>query len=1168
MNEMKRRINITILLSTLILNCFSQTDKIKMADVIPPSPHVRNFLKYGETPVSNYTGVPSIEIPIHTIQLKDITFPINISYNASGIKVEEEASRVGLGWVLNAGGMISVTMMGAHHDFAKWAYFNDGEVNKLNDITGVEYMTSHLITGPKNMQPFSLREMRMDETTLYKALSTNSYGRCGGVEVSPDIYNYNVGLYSGKFIFSHSGKIIKEKEDNVQIIPIISKDANGLDILKSWKAVTPDGTIYYFDTTEKTTFTDRPKAENYNSCYYLSKIESINGSIINLNYKKTNSYLGRLSKTQDNMLIGSYMMSNYAYYEVVCLDNITYSGGKVRFEYKYDREDYAPEPKLTAIYIDDESGLNKSKWTFEYGYFISNQVGIDYPTLSEINKRIPSLIYYNSSWNSSYYTDSWNKKRLQLKEFKHTNGVSIAESYSFKYNEANLPTKLSTSIDHWGYNNGALNYSLVPTIYQNISQNPSVVNVIQSGRGAIRKPNPNYNQSFLLQEIEYPTGGVTKLSFESNSYDGNNFENDPHKKDYMYDGYGGIQNSTLKHGIGLNNAPVDWVQTEPIKCPAEANSSWKAKMHIKVKITLDDSYNSRPNGMPKFEMSIVSKDGKKKPWSFIYEIPHIPSTINNSNRTYERSWEHIEADFDDYEIRAVGTLRTHIREAEITVQRIVATPQFIPKAEREEIGGGLRVARIENYDSSGEYISGKVYKYVKGNPTSRDLPSGETSGKLMFYPRYRKNWQTIGMDGLRGGGYSVGYSTVHVVDFNKNKEQIGRILYEYTNIPDLVLNYSWANNYYPYRESKDESPTGLGGYTHSENGTLLKETQMLLKKGVYQKQQEVQYDYSGLGGGPYIVWGILKQPTLDLPTEPRLGQGCYSSETTNIFMDLYGLNGYDYTNGKYPWGYLYPAIRPMQKSLRRKVDRLYEEGGIIETITDYTYNQKEQLIKESIKSNSTILKIIDYKYPPDITTNAVINKLTLANRINLPIETKETIGGQTSHVINDYSLFNNIPQLSVVKSNTGVNRTIESRITYHLYDKYGNPRQISKDGTANIVYIWSYKGQYPIAEIKNATYEQIENLLTKVRLERMLDALAPSVDDMKALDNLRNNSNLKAVHISSYTYKPSVGIISMTDPSSKTIFYDYDSFGRLKEIYFKENNIKKILEAYDYKYSN
>lgn len=43
--------------------CLAQTE-IKPADVIPPSPHVRNFLKYGETPVSNYTGTPRIDIPI------------------------------------------------------------------------------------------------------------------------------------------------------------------------------------------------------------------------------------------------------------------------------------------------------------------------------------------------------------------------------------------------------------------------------------------------------------------------------------------------------------------------------------------------------------------------------------------------------------------------------------------------------------------------------------------------------------------------------------------------------------------------------------------------------------------------------------------------------------------------------------------------------------------------------------------------------------------------------------------------------------------------------------------------------------------------------------------------------------------------------------------------
>src|SRR5688572_19994363 len=81
-------------------------------NIVPPSPEAAAFTKYGDVPVSFYTGVPQIEVPIYTITEGDIEVPITLSYHASGIRVDEEASWVGLGWTLNAGGVIARTVRG------------------------------------------------------------------------------------------------------------------------------------------------------------------------------------------------------------------------------------------------------------------------------------------------------------------------------------------------------------------------------------------------------------------------------------------------------------------------------------------------------------------------------------------------------------------------------------------------------------------------------------------------------------------------------------------------------------------------------------------------------------------------------------------------------------------------------------------------------------------------------------------------------------------------------------------------------------------------------------------------------------------------------------------------------------------------------------------------
>src|ERR1700745_404186 len=83
-----------------------------LAKVVPPSPTSQAFQKYGDIPVSAYTGIPDISIPLYTAKFRDISVPISLSYHASGIKVSEEASQVGLGWVLNAGGNITRNIVG------------------------------------------------------------------------------------------------------------------------------------------------------------------------------------------------------------------------------------------------------------------------------------------------------------------------------------------------------------------------------------------------------------------------------------------------------------------------------------------------------------------------------------------------------------------------------------------------------------------------------------------------------------------------------------------------------------------------------------------------------------------------------------------------------------------------------------------------------------------------------------------------------------------------------------------------------------------------------------------------------------------------------------------------------------------------------------------------
>src|ERR1700744_2800335 len=59
--------------------------------VIAPSPEAAELGKYGNVPVSLFTGTPAISIPVFELQGKRLSLPVTLTYNASGFKPEEIA---------------------------------------------------------------------------------------------------------------------------------------------------------------------------------------------------------------------------------------------------------------------------------------------------------------------------------------------------------------------------------------------------------------------------------------------------------------------------------------------------------------------------------------------------------------------------------------------------------------------------------------------------------------------------------------------------------------------------------------------------------------------------------------------------------------------------------------------------------------------------------------------------------------------------------------------------------------------------------------------------------------------------------------------------------------------------------------------------------------------
>jgi len=237
---MKRLYYIFILLSF----CFSQQLKAQPTatgndptlEILPPSPSAAALTKFIDFPVNYYTGTPQISIPIHTLAGKGISVSVSLGYHAGGVKVDEVASNVGLGWSLNAGGVINRTVRGFKDEDT------DGYINRGKDV------------------PYPI-----DVQTNFTEMTNFADGDWDG---QPDLFNFSFGGYSGKFVFQDDTSIMIIPHQDLDIdYDICSGCSSPLtNAIISFTVTTPDGTQYLFGTEEAVEYSSTTSTGSASIC--------------------------------------------------------------------------------------------------------------------------------------------------------------------------------------------------------------------------------------------------------------------------------------------------------------------------------------------------------------------------------------------------------------------------------------------------------------------------------------------------------------------------------------------------------------------------------------------------------------------------------------------------------------------------------------------------------------------------------------------------------------------------------------------------------------------------------------------------------------------------------------------------------------------------------------
>ena len=449
----------------------------QLPKIIPPSPTAQTFMRYGEIPVDYSTGVPNIDISIYTLEGNKLKVPISISYHASGIKVNDVASEVGLGWALNCGGLVSRSIVGLRDE----ATTGTRTYHSADDLLQAVNTKAHLGYDQ------SCECMKGITDIEYFLTQTFPYSE----DPASDRYFYKLpNGVTGNFTYDYTNV------NDVITLPYrpikIEKNMTGTG---SFKITDTDGTIYAFQSylasyiqgvsewfLKQMISADRTDTITFN---YILQAGSSSAQVNNFTYLGTVVSSDPNHEPNNPYSSVSQYPSQIPQFSTPVVASITSSKAIVSFTYQ-DRTDYSFLKRLSEITI--------------------------------ASRNAPTAILKKIKINPKYFGTTNEDKRLGLESLL----ISAAENtqpqqYSFIYESQMLPPyprKMSTPVyseDYWGYYNGINNISMLP---KEFISNP----YDQQYYGANRNADATgyFSKACMLKEIKYPSGGRTVFEFEPN----------------------------------------------------------------------------------------------------------------------------------------------------------------------------------------------------------------------------------------------------------------------------------------------------------------------------------------------------------------------------------------------------------------------------------------------------------------------------------------------------------------------------------------------------------------------------------------------------------------------------------------------------------------------------
>ncbi|TAF92337.1 MAG: hypothetical protein EAZ22_00530, partial [Cytophagales bacterium] len=471
------------------------------------SPNAASLGKFADIAVHYGNGLPQINIPIATVKEGELQLPIGLQYHHSGVKVEEMASWVGLGWSLNAGGVINRQVMGGPDESYGSNTSQKGQVpttTYFNTRTGYyadkgfRPFVPFLVCSPPSAATPINQSLRVGNEFLAAAL--------GIKDTEPDLFTFNVAGYTGKFYFDTLQQVHLLPQQDVQIEVDFDPLTKQFD---TWTLVTPEGIRYHFGEnntyeTSRTGAGSNPyplSVAELRASWLLTRVESADRQRnIYLSYTSEQTAFRSLAPEKFVAYVTPYegptspdqrinTTRNYGHR----LSQIRSSSTEVNFLANTLRQDVdasSTAKRLDAIQVKARNQAACLRYQLQYDYLLSTP-----PAQGEGD----ALISTDGS------NDDFKRLRLLAVQEYSCDLAQSKPAYSFQYAGGVLPRRLSYQRDHWGYFNGRFNNnSLIPSGITNST-------FINSNRQA----DATLMRRGHLTQITYPTGGFTRFTMQA-----------------------------------------------------------------------------------------------------------------------------------------------------------------------------------------------------------------------------------------------------------------------------------------------------------------------------------------------------------------------------------------------------------------------------------------------------------------------------------------------------------------------------------------------------------------------------------------------------------------------------------------------------------------------------